>query len=140
MGLTRTGAPGSAIMRRGRWYSSTMAAKYTRGESARWAADVAGCTEDTGPRLLCAPQRIHLGDRPDEPGPQGQNRKSPRSDISMFNRPDKLLGAHPLNWFSLRFSLVTRQLPSVVTPDHSPIDTSLSQLWSPSQFGPSVAL
>ena len=58
----------------------------------------------------------------------------------MFNRPDKLLGAHPLNWFSLRFSLVTRQLSSVVTPDHSPIDTSLSQLWSPYQFGQSVAL
>ena len=38
--MARAGAPGSAVMRQGRWCSSTMAAKYTRGESvgdgARW--------------------------------------------------------------------------------------------------------
>ena len=32
--FTRAGAPDSAIMRQGRWFSSTMVAKYTRGESA----------------------------------------------------------------------------------------------------------
>ena len=35
---------------------------------ARWAADVAERSEDTVPRLLCAPQSIYLGDRPGEPG------------------------------------------------------------------------
>ena len=35
----------------------------------RWAADAAERTEDTGPRLLYAPRRIYLGDRPGEPGP-----------------------------------------------------------------------
>ena len=34
--LARAGAPDSAIMWQGRWYSSAMVAKYTRGESARW--------------------------------------------------------------------------------------------------------
>ena len=32
----------------------------------RWAADAAERTEDTGPRFLCAPRRIYLGDRPGE--------------------------------------------------------------------------
>ena len=36
VGLTRAGVPDSAIMWPGRWYSSAMVAKYTRGESARW--------------------------------------------------------------------------------------------------------
>ena len=40
VGLTRAGAPDSAVMRQGRWCSSTMAAKYTRGASVgdgvRW--------------------------------------------------------------------------------------------------------
>ena len=32
--LARAGAPDSAIMWQGRWYSSAMVAKYTRGELA----------------------------------------------------------------------------------------------------------
>ena len=36
--MARAGAPDSAIMRQGRWSSSTMVAKYTRGESAGDAA------------------------------------------------------------------------------------------------------
>ena len=36
VGLTPAGVPDSAIMWPGRWYSSAMVAKYTRGESARW--------------------------------------------------------------------------------------------------------
>ena len=36
VGLTRAGVPDSAIMWQCRWYSSTMLAMYTRGESARW--------------------------------------------------------------------------------------------------------
>ena len=44
-----------------------------------WAAeDVAARTEDTGPRLLCAPRRLHLGSRPGEPVPHGQNRRPPK--------------------------------------------------------------
>ena len=38
----------------------------------RWAADVAERIEDTGPRLLSAPRRIYLGDRPGEPGLTGR--------------------------------------------------------------------
>ena len=44
----------------------------------RWAADVAERTEDTGPRLPCAPRRIYLGDRPGEPGSHWQNRRPPK--------------------------------------------------------------
>ena len=40
-----------------------------RDLGTRWAADAAERTEDTGPRLLYAPRRIYLGDRPGEPGP-----------------------------------------------------------------------
>ena len=65
----------------------------------RWAANVAERTEDTGPRLLCAPRRIYLGDRPGEPRPHGRNRRPPRSDSSISNRPNKLPRTHPLNWF-----------------------------------------
>ena len=36
--MARAGAPDSAIMRQGRWSSSAMMAKYTRGESAGDAA------------------------------------------------------------------------------------------------------
>ena len=36
--MARAGAPDSAIMRQGRWSSSTMVAKYTLGESAGDAA------------------------------------------------------------------------------------------------------
>ena len=36
--MARAGAPNSAIMRQGRWSSSAMVAKYTRGESAGDAA------------------------------------------------------------------------------------------------------
>ena len=36
--MARAGAPDSAIMRQGRWSSSAMVAKYTRGESAGDAA------------------------------------------------------------------------------------------------------
>ena len=68
----------------------------------RWAADVAERTEDTEPRLLCAPRRIYLGDGPGDPEPHGQNRRSPRSERFLSNRPNKLLGTHPLNWFPLR--------------------------------------
>ena len=153
-----------------------------------WAADVAERAKDTGPRPRCAPQRIHPGDRQGEPGPHGQNRRPPKSDQTISNRPDKLLGTHPLSWFSSRLrycrlarlpksggisplnwfsprdnrrrlasfpnsggisplnwlmsssSSVTRPLSSVVTPYHSLIGTSLSQLLFPSQFGPPVAL
>ena len=38
----------------------------------RWAADVAERIEDSGPRLLSAPRRIYLGDRPGEPGLTGR--------------------------------------------------------------------
>ena len=141
-----------------------------------------------GPRPLFAPRRIYLGDRLGEPRPHGQNRRPPRSEYSISNRPNKLLGTHPLNWFPLRNrscsfaglpnpggiaplnwlklrlsdsrlaglpnpggiaplswllerdSLVTRPLTSVVTPPHSLIGTSLSQLLFLSQFGPPVAL
>ena len=37
-------------------------------------------------------------------------------------------GSSPLNWFSWRSSPVTRPLAAVVTPSHSPIGASLSQL------------
>ena len=63
----------------------------------RWAADVAERIEDRGPRLLSAPRRIYLGDRPGEPGPHGQNRRLPRFTYSISTWPDKLLGTHPLN-------------------------------------------
>ena len=53
--------------------------------------------EDRGPRLLSAPRRIYLGDRPGEPGPHGQNRSLPRFTYSISTWPDKLLGTHPLN-------------------------------------------
>ena len=43
-------------------------------------ADVAERTENTGPRILCAPRRIYLGDRRGEPVPHGQNRRLPRSE------------------------------------------------------------
>ena len=59
--------------------------------------DVAERIEDTGPRLLSAPRRIYLGDRPGEPGPHGQNRRLPRFTYSISTWPDKLLGTHPLN-------------------------------------------
>ena len=36
VGLTRAGVPGSAIMPQGRWYSSAMVARHTRGDAARW--------------------------------------------------------------------------------------------------------
>ena len=49
-------------------------------------------------------------------------------------------GISPLNWFRWRSSSVTRPLPSVVTPSHSLIGTSLSQLLFLLQFGPPVAL
>ena len=137
-----------------------------------------------GPRPLFAPRRIYLGDRLGEPGPHGQNRRPPRSEYSISNRPNKLLGTHPLNWFPLRNrscsfaglpnpggiaplnwlklrlsdsrlarlpnSILPAQLvvgegqsgdlTSVVTPPHSLIGTSLSQLLFLSQFGPPVAL
>ena len=38
VGLARVGVPDLAIIRQGRWYSSTLVAKYTRGESAGDAA------------------------------------------------------------------------------------------------------
>ena len=38
----------------------------------RWAADVAERTGDTWPRLLYAPRRIYLGDRPGEPDLTGR--------------------------------------------------------------------
>ena len=38
VGLARAGVPDLAIIRQGRWYSSTLVAKYTRGESAGDAA------------------------------------------------------------------------------------------------------
>ena len=68
----------------------------------RWAANVAEHTEDTGPRLLCAPRRIYLDNRPGEPGPHGQNRRSPRAELPISNWSNKLLGRHPLNWIPLR--------------------------------------
>ena len=46
-----------------------------------------------------AQRRIYPGDRPSEPGPHGQNRRPPKSDLSISNRPNKLSGTHPLNWF-----------------------------------------
>ena len=55
-------------MRQGRWSSRALAAKYTRGESARWAADVAERIGDTRLRFLCAPLRIYLGDCPGTAG------------------------------------------------------------------------
>ena len=117
-----------------------------------------------GPRLLCVPRRIYLVYRPGDLGPHGQNWRPPRSELSISNRPDKLLGTHPvnwflsraspvrlarlpnsagispLNWFPSRSSSVTRPLSSVVTPSHSLIGTSLSQLLFLLQFGPPVAL
>ena len=36
-------------------------------------------------------------------GPHGQNWRPPSSEYSISNRPDKLLGTHPLNWFPLRY-------------------------------------
>ena len=162
--MARAGATDSAIMRQGRWFSNTMAAKYTRGEAARWAADVAKRIGDTRLRLLCAPLRIYLGDCPGEPGPHGQNWRLSGAELCIANRPDNLLGTHPinwfparsiharlarlpnsdsispLNWFSLRFSLVTRPLLSVVTPIHSLIGASLDQLSFIFQSGPPVAL
>ena len=72
----------------------------------RWAVDVAEHTGNTGPRLLCAPRRIYLGDRPGEPGPHGQNWRPPRFELSISNRPDKSLGTHPVNWFPWSHSRV----------------------------------
>ena len=65
-------------------------------------------TEYTGTRLLCTPRRIYSGDRPCDPDPQGQYRRSSRSEFSMFNLPDKLLGTHPLNWLLERLSSLMR--------------------------------
>ena len=67
---------------------------------------VAERTEDAGPRLLCAPWRICLGDRPGDLGPHGRNRRPHRSELSISNWPDKLLGTHPVNWFLSRASRV----------------------------------
>ena len=50
-----------------------------------------------GPRPLFAPRRIYLGDRLGEPEPHGQNRRPPRSEYPISNRPNKLPGTHPLN-------------------------------------------
>ena len=55
------------------------------------AADVAERIEDTGPRLLSAPRRIYLGDRPGEPGPHGQNRRLPRFTYSISTWPTNCL-------------------------------------------------
>ena len=59
---------------------------------ARWAADVAERTEYTGPH--------------------GQNGSPPRSEYSISNRLDKLLGTHPLNWFPPRIRYVRSRLPN----------------------------
>ena len=40
------------------------------------------------------------------PGPYGQNGRPPRSDSSVFNWTDKLLGTHPLSWFTWSNSTV----------------------------------
>ena len=56
VGLTRTGAPGSAIMRRGRWYSSTMAAKYTRASPPGGWRMLRGAQRTRG-LASCAPRR-----------------------------------------------------------------------------------
>ena len=49
-----------------------------------------------------AQQRIYPGDRPGEPGHHGQNRRPPKSEVPISNRPDKLLGTHPLSSFPPR--------------------------------------
>ena len=67
-----------------------------------WSANIADRAGEAGPRLLCTQRRIYLGDRPGEPGSHGQNRRPPKSDLSISSRPNKLLGTHPLNWFSSR--------------------------------------
>ena len=49
---------------------------------------------------------------PGEPGPHGQNWRPPRSEESIFNRSNKLLGTHPLNWLLPRPSTVRlKRLP-----------------------------
>ena len=116
------------------------------------------------PRLLYSPRRTYLTDRPGEPGPHWQNWRPPKLELSISNRPDKPLGTHPVNWLKLRSSTsrltrlpnsggisplncflkrnspVTRPLSSVVTPDHSPTSTSVSQLLLLFQLGPAAAL
>ena len=65
---------------------------------------------------------------------------SERSSHSSLARLPNSGGISPLSWFSSRSSRVTWPLSSVVTPNHSPIGTSLSQLLWQFQFGPPVAL
>ena len=51
-----------------------------------------------------------------EPGHHGQNRRPPRSELSISNRPDKLPGTHPLNWFIQQGSSSS---PRLVSPRRS---------------------
>ena len=62
--MARAGAPDSAIMRQGRWSSSAMVARYTRGESAGDAAPVVRFTAalDTAIAIRLLP--VHLLDCP----------------------------------------------------------------------------
>ena len=57
----------------------------------RWAADVAECTEDTGPRLLCVPRRIYLAGRTGEPGLTGRMGVRPVLNIPYPTGPTSCL-------------------------------------------------
>ena len=58
---------------------------------ARWAADVAERSEDTGPRLLCAPRRIYLAGRTGEPGLTGRMGVRPGLNIPYPTGPTNCL-------------------------------------------------
>ena len=73
----------------------------------RWAADAVGVHRGHGASLparsavdfISAMVRV-------SPGPHGQNSRPPKSESPISNRPNKLLGTHPLNWFSPRYRSV----------------------------------
>ena len=77
---------------------------------------------------------------PNSGGISPLNSFPPRDSRRRLARLPNSGGISPLNWLMSSSSSVTRPLSSVVTPYHSLIGTSLSQLLFLSQFWPPVAL
>ena len=121
------GGPDSAIMWQGRWSSRPRAwAGMSRQPVQQRTLRSAQRTRDLASCVLRGEFISEMGQV--SPVPHGQNWRPPSSEYSISNRPDKLLGTHPLNWFPLRsqifqageFAQLRRYLPAQPVPAEGP--------------------